>query len=133
MGSISARRLTLGIIAMAMIPAGLSARYLGGGLAADLSGGVLYAALFYVFFALILVRRSPWIPASLAMLWCFGIEFLQLTGLPALLVSMLPAAHLVFGSGFAALDLPAYTLGILLSAALDFWLGQHFRSAAKTR
>ena len=133
MGSVSARRLTLGIIAIAMVPVGLGARYLADGLAADLSGGVLYAALFYVFFALILVRRSPWIPASLAMLWCFGIEFLQLTGLPALLVSMLPAAHLVFGSGFAALDLAAYALGILLAAALDLWLGQRFRSAAKTR
>lgn len=133
MGSVSGRRLTLGIIAIAMVPVGLGARYLADGLAADLSGGVLYAALFYVLLAFIFVRRSPWLPASLASLWCFGIEFLQLTGLPALMASMLPAAHLVFGSGFAALDLAAYALGILLSAALDFWLGKHSKSVPKPR
>ncbi|MFJ2620066.1 DUF2809 domain-containing protein [Glutamicibacter sp. NPDC087344] len=127
----STRRLTLGIIAVAMVPLGLSARYLSHGLAADLSGGLLYAVLIYILFAILSPKRSPLIPAALAGLWCFGIEFLQLTNLPAQISTAFPAAHLIFGSSFAALDLLAYTAGILMALWIDRLLLKRAGTPAK--
>lgn len=116
---VAKRRISMGIIAVALVPIGLSARYLGAGLVADLSGGVLYAALFYALLALILPRVSARSIALLCLSWCVGIEFLQLSGLPETLAAHFPVAHLVLGSHFAPLDLLAYLLGAALGWALD--------------
>lgn len=119
MTAVSRRRFLMGIIALAMIPIGLAARYLGQGLAADLSGGVLYAVLFYALFSLIFARASASAIALATLLWCVAVEFFQLTDVPHRLAACFPPVHLIFGSNFAWLDLAAYAVGVLAAWFCD--------------
>ena len=108
------RRLILALAAVVTIAAGLGVHAMGWGPAGD----VLYAVLIYLLLALVM-RRRAWI---LALAWCVGVEFFQLTGWPAAWGS---PWTLVFGSGFAWGDLVCYAVGVALAAASD--------SAQKTR
>ena len=106
------RRILLGLAAIATIAVGLGVHALGSGFAGDAAGDVLYAVLIYLLAAIVL-RRGAWI---LALAWCVGVEFFQLTGWPAEWGS---PWTLVFGSGFAWTDLAFYAIGVALAAGID--------------
>lgn len=109
----------MGVTALAVIPLGLLLRSLPLGLVADLAGGVLYAALIYLLVACLAPRWRPATVALWAMSWCFAVELLQLSGLPADLARIFPPSRLVFGTGFSALDLVAYVPGVLFPWLID--------------
>lgn len=125
----SARRLWMGITALAVIPIGLFIRFLPLGLFADLAGGVLYAVLIYLLVGWLTPHWKSSSVALCAIGWCFVIEFLQLSAFPAFLAAEFPPARLVFGTGFAALDLLAYALGVGLVCVIDRHLRFGRRSA----
>ena len=102
------RHIILVVAAIVTIVAGLGVHALGWGPAGDM----LYAVLIYLLAAIVL-RRGAWI---LALAWCFGVEFFQLTGLPAVWGS---PWTLIFGSGFAWGDLVCYAVGVALAAGID--------------
>ena len=90
----------------------------------NLVGDALYAVLVYV----LVVGAAPRIAASRAALIAFGIcaaiELLQLTGLPAAIVDVVPAARYVLGTTFNAPDLLAYAVGVALAAGADALAGR---------
>lgn len=102
------RRILLVVTAIVTIAVGLGVHAAGWGAAGD----VLYAVLMYLLAAIVL-RRGAWI---LALAWCVGVEFFQLTGWPAAWGS---PWTLVFGSGFAWGDLACYAVGVVLAAGID--------------
>lgn len=106
------RRILLGLAAIVAIAVGLGVHALGSGFAADAVGDALYAVLIYLLAAIVL-RGGAWV---LALAWCVGVEFLQLTGWPAAWGS---PWTLVFGSGFAWTDLVFYAVGVALAAGVD--------------
>lgn len=114
----------MGIAAAAVIPLGLFLRFLPLGVFADLAGGILYAILIYLLLTVIAPRWSQTRCALWALGWCWTVELLQLTGLPTSLAQLFPPASLVFGTGFAALDLLAYAAGALGIWALDSFISR---------
>ena len=123
------RTITMGITAAAVIPIGLFLRSLPLGLAADVAGGVLYAVLCYLLIACVLPRWRRPLVATAALVWCFGVELLQLTDFPAQLAQSFAPARLVFGTSFAALDLAAYLVGVLGIWLVDWALVLHRHTA----
>lgn len=123
------RRLTLGITALAVVPLGLFLRFLPLGLFADVAGGALYAVLIYLLLGVLAPATSAWRLGALALAWCWAVEFLQLTMLPAMWAAQLPVLRLVFGTGFASWDLLAYTFGILLVVIFDQLLVRNYTRA----
>lgn len=112
------RRLFLAIAAVLVIPVGLAARFLPGGIIADAAGGVLYAILIYLLVAFVAPRWAGLKVAALALGICVVIELFQLTPIPATLGAAFPPLRLVLGSTFVATDLIAYAVGAALG-----WLG----------
>lgn len=106
------RRILLATAAILTIAVGLGVHALGSGFAADAAGDALYAVLIYLLAAFVL-RRGVWV---IALAWCVGVEFFQLTGWPAAWGS---PWTLVFGSGFAWTDLVFYAVGVALAAGVD--------------
>lgn len=106
------------LVCATTVVVGLVVDATGTGPVADKLGDVLYALL--VVAAAWVVRPDAPVRrlATVALAWCVGVELLQLTGLPRSLASQVPAARLVLGSGFDALDLPAYAAGCLAGAAV---------------
>ncbi|MBD8045079.1 DUF2809 domain-containing protein [Arthrobacter sp. Sa2BUA2] len=111
----SRRALALGTAAAAVVACGLAVRGLPG-MAGDAAGGILYAVLVYLLFALASLvlwplRVRPVHLAGAAVVLCTLVELFQLTGWPARLGEAWPPLHLVLGSTFNAWDLPAYAVG----------------------
>jgi hypothetical protein len=84
-------------------------------------GDSLYAVMVYygmrMFFINLMIQKT----AILALLFCFGIEFLQLyDGEWMLEIRRSTAGHYVLGQGFIWSDLVYYTLGIIVAVYLDF-------------
>lgn len=84
-------------------------------------GDSLYAVMVYygmrMFFIDVIIKKT----AVLALLFCFGIEFLQLyDGEWMLEIRRTTAGHYVLGQGFIWSDLVYYTLGIIVAVYLDF-------------
>lgn len=90
----------------------------------NLLGDALYAVLVYV----VIVGVAPGIAAPRAAAIAFGIcaaiELLQLTGLPAAIVDVVPVARYVLGTTFNAPDLLAYAVGVALAAGVDAQVGR---------
>ena len=112
------RRLVPALSCAVTIVLGLAVDGLATGPVADKVGDVLYACLA-VLGLWFLHPRAPlrWLAAG-ALVWCVGVELLQLSDLPGALASWAPWVRLVLGSGFDALDLPAYAAGCLLGASV---------------
>ncbi|GAA4621996.1 DUF2809 domain-containing protein [Cellulomonas oligotrophica] len=89
------------------------------GLAADLAGGALYAALVQLLVLLVAPRTRPPVAGAVALGLCTAVELAQLTGLPASAVAAWPPLHYVLGSTFSAPDLPAYAAGVAAVTWLD--------------
>lgn len=84
------------------------------------TGDMLYATMAYWLFGLLLPRLPAPRLALLALLFCFGIEFLKLVQVPWLVSARhSTAGALVLGVGFHASNLVCYALGVALA-----WAGE---------
>jgi hypothetical protein len=77
------------------------------------SGTALYASMTYAGVLFLWPRLRPVIAGAIAWAWCWGMEFFQLSGIPAELSSHSLPARLVFGVRFDPTDLLWYPVGIV--------------------
>jgi len=101
------------------IAAGLIVHLRVPGIAGDIAGDALYAVLIYLLIVLVLPRVSRRIVAALALLFCIGIELLQLTAVPATVNQAFPPAALVLGRGFDQRDLLVYVVAVMIVLIVD--------------
>lgn len=120
------RRLALAVAAVVVVAAGLAVSR-GSGLAADLAGGALYAALVVVLVAFVRPDARSWVVGAVAVGVCVAVELLQLTDVPRDAVAQVPVLRYALGTTFVATDLAAYVAGALAAAGADGvlrrWLG----------
>ncbi len=84
-------------------------------------GNVLYAVLIYFGFRFILIDFKKATSLLLSLLFCFGIEFLQLVQIDWLLaIRKTTLGHYILGEGFLWLDLLCYVMGTLLAFLIDW-------------
>lgn len=83
----------------------------------DATGTVSWAAVFTIFFSFIFLKSRKWkfITPIISLLFCWSIEFLQMTNIPGNLEEEFPPSHYLLGSNFDAADLPWYGVGVFLS------------------
>lgn len=112
-------RVGLVLVGAAIVALGLIGRFALPGVAGDVVGGLLYAALVYVIVAIVTPRASTVRIALIALAVVLGVELLQLTGLPATIGDAFPPARLVLGSTFVASDLVVGAVGVALMATTD--------------
>jgi hypothetical protein len=77
------------------------------------SGTALYASMVYAGVFVLTPRTTPMVAGAEAIAFCWLVEFLQLTGLPAELSEQNLVARLVLGVRFDAIDLAWYLVGVL--------------------
>lgn len=92
------------------------------GALAQYSGTVLYAAMIYAGIFVLAPGMRPWLAAALALGFCWAVELLQLTGLPAELSARSTLTRLALGVHFDPADLAWYAAGVLPVAAAHQWL-----------
>jgi hypothetical protein len=80
---------------------------------------VFYAAAFHVALIAALPRVDTIVHGAAVLVWCTGIELLQITGWPAIWALHLPLSRLLLGSGYDPVDLAAYASGVLLVLLVD--------------
>ena len=84
-------------------------------------GDVLYAVLIYFGFRFILIDFKKATSHLLSLLFCFGIEILQLVQIDWLIaIRKTTLGHYVLGVGFLWLDLLCYIIGTLLAFLIDW-------------
>ncbi|MEU6525860.1 DUF2809 domain-containing protein [Streptomyces sp. NPDC046924] len=110
-GHATRRRLAAAVAAPAVIGAGLGLRTVATGDVAKYGGDALYTLLVLALVVLVAPRMTPPRATGVALAVSWGIEFLQLTGLPAQLARHSTVAPLVLGSTFNAPDLFWYVVG----------------------
>ncbi|GIT79474.1 hypothetical protein LLS1_11430 [Leifsonia sp. LS1] len=113
------RRLVLLILAVLVIAAGLAVHIATSGEPGGFVGDALYAVLVFLLAALVAPRASVLLTGGAALALCWGVELLQLTGIPAVLSRSVPGASLALGTTFEALDLVAYTVGVGTAVSVD--------------
>ena len=118
---------------MFTIAAGLLVHARMPGVAGDVLGDALYAVLIYLLGVALLPRVSRRILAALALLFCFSIELLQLTDVPAIATRAFPPAALVLGSGFDQRDLLVYLAAVLSVLIVDAAITHGIRSRRSIR
>lgn len=123
-------RLILAATAAVVLLAGLCLQLLDRTVAVDLAGSALYAMLVGLLVAIAWPRLAGWIVALAAFAISAAVELLQLTGIPAAIVSAVPPLRLVFGSSFDPLDLVGYAIG---AVALFFVHAAVVRAAGRRR
>ncbi|WP_235007881.1 ribosomal maturation YjgA family protein [Microbacterium timonense] len=87
--------------------------------ATDIAGDVLYAVAAYLGVVLIAPRLPAPAVGAVAALWCIGVEFFQLTGLPLEWGVRLPPVMLVLGTVFDPRDLLAYVVAVVGATLID--------------
>jgi hypothetical protein len=97
---------------------------------ADLAGGVAYAVLVVLLLALLRPTAPVIRLAAVGLGLCVLVEVLQLTGLPAAVVAVAPAARFVLGTTFWAGDLAAYAVGAVLGGLLVSAVQERTRRSA---
>jgi uncharacterized protein DUF2809 len=85
---------------------------------AQYSGTTLYAAVVYAAVFPLFPRTRPGPAALAALLFCWLVEFFQMTGIPAHLSDHSALARLALGRSFDPADLLWYAVGILPLTAL---------------
>jgi membrane-associated PAP2 superfamily phosphatase len=83
------------------------------GALAQYSGTALYASMIYSAVFLMAPGTRPMVAGAAATTFCWLVELLQLTGLPAELSEHSLVARLVLGVQFDAIDLAWYAIGVL--------------------
>ncbi|MEU9591536.1 DUF2809 domain-containing protein [Streptomyces sp. NPDC048193] len=104
-------RLAAGVAALVIVGAGTGLRAVSEGVVAKYGGDALYTLLLLALVVLAAPRATPWKAAAVALAVSWGVEFLQLTDLPAALSRHSTVARLVLGSTFNAPDLLWYAVG----------------------
>ncbi|MET9983924.1 DUF2809 domain-containing protein [Streptomyces rochei] len=104
-------RLRAALAALATVAAGLGLRAVATGDVAKYGGDALYTLLVFALVLLAAPRTPPVRAAALALAVSWGVEFLQLSSVPAELSRRSTAARLVLGSTFNAPDLFWYAVG----------------------
>lgn len=94
------------------------------------SGTALYASMAYIGVLLLWPRRSPLVAGAIAWAWCWSMEFLQLTGIPAYLSGRSLLARLALGVQFDPTDLLWYLPGIIPLVVLHVLLRRATREPA---
>ena len=114
------QRAWIAVAALLVVGLGLACRYGLTGFWAKYLGVALWATEAYVL--VVLVRPSIRVrdAAAWALAVSWGVEFFQLTGVPAWLSSQHLLLRLIFGTTFSAYDLPAYAAGVALGAAVHY-------------
>ncbi|MFC5954608.1 DUF2809 domain-containing protein [Streptomyces pratens] len=121
-------RLSAAGAALATVGAGLGLRAVAVGEVAKYGGDALYTLLLVALVVLVAPRVTAWKAGALALAVSWGIEFLQLSELPAELSRHSTAARLILGSTFNAPDLFWYAVGALVG-----WLVVASRRAGQGR
>lgn len=106
-------RLLAAVAAPVVVGAGLGLRAVAAGDVAKYGGDALYTVLIVALVLLAAPRTTAWKAAALALAVSWGVEFLQLSGMPAELSRHSTAARLILGSTFNAPDLFWYAVGAL--------------------
>jgi hypothetical protein len=123
------RRLTAGLLAAAVVCAGLLVHLaLPDGFATDAAGDILYAVCIYLLLVVVAPRLPASIVAAIAFAWCTAVELFQLSGLPEEWGAAFAPAMLVLGTVYSFTDLLMYAIGILVALALDAALAALARS-----
>ncbi|MFI7392832.1 DUF2809 domain-containing protein [Streptomyces tendae] len=105
------RRLAAAAAALVIVGAGLALRTAAAGEVAKYGGDALYTLLLFALVLAAAPRTAPARAAAVALAVSWGVEFLQLTDVPAHLARQSTAARLVLGSTFNAPDLFWYAVG----------------------
>ena len=113
------RRLGIAAAAALVVAAGLAIHWNLKTAAGDFLADGLYAALIYLLVCFAVPRLWPAAAGSVAVAFCAGVEFLQLTGAPAVWAAAFPPIALVLGTTFGHLDLAAYILGATAASLCD--------------
>jgi hypothetical protein len=83
-------------------------------------GDVLYAVLIYFGFRFLIMDSRKTTSLLLSLLFCFGIEILQLVQIDWLLaIRKTTLGHYILGEGFLWLDLLCYIMGTLMAFLID--------------
>ncbi|MCA1965919.1 MAG: DUF2809 domain-containing protein, partial [Flavobacterium sp.] len=83
-------------------------------------GDVLYAVLIYFGFRFLIMDSKKATSLLLSLLFCFGIEILQLVQIDWLLaIRKTTLGHYILGEGFLWLDLFCYIMGTLMAFLID--------------
>ncbi|MFC8868982.1 DUF2809 domain-containing protein [Streptomyces sp. NPDC057148] len=112
-GGAGRTRLTAAVAALSVVGAGLGLRSVAAGDVAKYGGDSLYTLLIFTLVLLAAPRTPAAKAAALALAVSWGVEVLQLSGVPAELSRRSTAARLVLGSTFNAPDLFWYAVGAL--------------------
>ncbi|MFD5657294.1 ribosomal maturation YjgA family protein [Streptomyces hirsutus] len=107
-------RLSAAVAVPAIVGVGLGLRVVTVGDVAKYGGDALYTLLIFTLVILVAPRVATWKAGALALALSWGVELLQLSGLPAELSRHSTAARLILGSTFNAPDLFWYAVGALV-------------------
>ena len=84
-------------------------------------GDVLYAVLIYFGLRFLFINLKTYKTFLLSLLFCFGIEILQLVQIDWLIaIRKTTLGHYILGQGFLWLDLLCYVIGTLLAFLIDW-------------
>lgn len=111
-------RIILLSAALVTIVAGLLVRGVLDGPLAKYLGIALYGCMMFWLVALIRPRAAAWSVTFVAVTICWGVEFLQLTPMPAAINKDMPLMRLVLGEHFSWWDVPTYGVGCIIAALL---------------
>ncbi|WP_063768372.1 DUF2809 domain-containing protein [Streptomyces griseus] len=104
-------RLAAGGAAVVVVGAGLALRSVATGSVAKYGGDALYTLLLVALVVVVAPRVTPRVAAVSALVLSWGVEFLQLSDVPAELSRRSAVARLVLGSTFNPPDLFWYVVG----------------------
>jgi hypothetical protein len=84
-------------------------------------GDMLYAVLIYFGFRFLIIKSKKSTSLLLSLLFCFGIEILQLVQLDWLIaIRKTTLGYYILGQGFLWSDLICYVIGTLLAFLIDW-------------
>ena len=84
-------------------------------------GDILYAVLIYFGFRFLIIKSEKSTSLLFSLLFCFGIEFLQLVQIDWLIaIRKTTLGHYILGQGFLWSDLICYVIGTLLAFLIDW-------------
>lgn len=107
------------ILILIVILLGITSRKIDG--VPTFFGDTLYAVMIYFGMRMFFINLNLKKIAILALLFCFGIEFLQLYDAQWMLkIRRTTLGHYALGQGFLWSDLAYYTLGVLIVYWIDF-------------
>jgi hypothetical protein len=108
-----AARLWALVAAGAFLAVAFAIRAVDDGALRQYSGTALYASMIYAGVFLIRPRTTPLVAGAAAIAFCWAMETLQLTSVPAELSSHSLLARYVFGVKFDPVDLAWYPVGVV--------------------